>query len=115
MFTQLSTAGDRWWQPGRAFRAADARPLREADDSYTAAVKKTSGGIVRLIGTSATIIGALTLLFASKHQNGEEFLVGAVFVLGGLLLRIEAAIKDAAQQKEPPTAVGPTLDQPLKR
>ena len=52
------------------------------------------GAVVGVVGTVAAVVGALIIIF-----NG---FLGAVLVLGGLLLRIESAIRGVSRPGEAP-------------
>lgn len=62
--------------------------------------RSRSGRFVGLLGAVTAIAGIL-ILFANWDQpgvNSDDLVIGAVLAIGGLLLRIEAAIFSAASR-----------------
>ncbi|WP_431933988.1 hypothetical protein [Micromonospora sp. RP3T] len=52
------------------------------------------GRLVGVVGTAAAVIGALVILNAYNRPGWEDdFVVGGLLILGGLLLRIERAVR----------------------
>jgi hypothetical protein len=62
----------------------------------------TLAQVVALVGAVAAVAGLVLLLFKwdSYGVGADDLALGAVLVLGGLLLRIEAAIRQRASAKE---------------
>lgn len=71
-------------------------------DLYTAGVVQDDSRIVRAIGTVAAVAGLVWLVLLQEHDYGAWRLVPAVLPLGGLLLRIEAAIAGNASRRSRP-------------
>ncbi|MGR6316493.1 hypothetical protein Q2K19_10590 [Micromonospora soli] len=59
------------------------------------------GAIVGVVGTVAAAIGVLIILLqlTATSLPGRLFLVGVVLVVGGLLLRVESAIRATSRQR----------------
>jgi hypothetical protein len=55
--------------------------------------------IVRFVGTAAILLGGVIL--ASGASSGKSVVVAGLLVVGGLLLRIEAAILRAGRTSRP--------------
>ena len=55
--------------------------------------------IVRIVGTAAVLLGGVIL--ASGARSGNSLVVAGLLVVGGLLLRIEAAILRAGRTSRP--------------
>lgn len=65
--------------------------------------KTPPGAVVGVVGTVAAIAGALIILFTWQtpgYQTG--FFIGGLLVVGGLLLRIESAIRGTSPQQDAP-------------
>jgi hypothetical protein len=56
-------------------------------------VIKNYGVLTRALGTLAACAGVLVVLVVSQDSGGHGYFLGGLLVLGGLLLRIEAAIR----------------------
>ncbi|MEU1846649.1 hypothetical protein [Micromonospora sediminicola] len=67
------------------------------------------GRLTGILGTVATVIGALVILVAYDRPGWvDDFAVGGLLVLGGLLLRIEAAIHQRGGRTAGPAPTAPS-------
>ena len=64
--------------------------------------------VVRFLGTSAIVVGGLSLVFNTANPSAHAglYVICGLLVLGGLLLRIESAILCAGGVTDPPDESG---------